>query len=214
MNHEFSHTSSNRANPQTRSTVKQRPKPLLRADHRAHDAILRNGNSTGSPNTGRDARIYFEDLRKLVAPLREALVQHPFYTEVNSLDRLRGFMGMHVFAVWDFMSLVKRLQREVTCQRLPWMPPSSSRISRFANEVVLGEESDLDPAGMPVSHFELYLRAMDEIGADRAAVALHHHFPMPPAHRIDETKTDFAGQTAGQVPPIASRRSQAHARRR
>ena len=170
MNHELAHTGSNHANPQTRSTVKQRPKPLLRADHRAHDAILRNGNSTGSPNTGREARIYFEDLRKIIAPLREALVQHPIYTEVNSLERLRGFMGMHVFAVWDFMSLVKRLQREVTCQRLPWMPPPSSRISRFANEVVLGEESDLDPAGMPVSHFELYLRAMDEIGADTAAV--------------------------------------------
>jgi Protein of unknown function (DUF3050) len=50
------------------------------------------------------------------------------------------------------------------------MPPSGPKISRFANEVVLGEESDLDPAGTPASHFELYLRAMDEIGADTAAV--------------------------------------------
>jgi hypothetical protein len=79
-------------------------------------------------------------------------------------------MQIHVFAVWDFMSLVKRLQSELTCNSLPWMPPVRSRIARFANEVVLGEESDLGPDGKPVSHFELYLRAMDEVGADRTLV--------------------------------------------
>jgi hypothetical protein len=79
-------------------------------------------------------------------------------------------MQIHVFAVWDFMSLVKRLQRELTSTSLPWMPPVRSRIARFANEVVLGEESDLGPDGKPVSHFELYLRAMDEVGADTTLV--------------------------------------------
>jgi hypothetical protein len=79
-------------------------------------------------------------------------------------------MQIHVFAVWDFMSLVKRLQSEVTVQRLPWMPPANAEIARFANEVVLGEESDLGPDKKPASHFELYLRAMDEIGADTQVV--------------------------------------------
>jgi hypothetical protein len=68
------------------------------------------------------------------------------------------------------MSLVKRLQHELTSTSLPWMPPLRSRIARFANEVVLGEESDLGPDGKPISHFELYLRAMDEIGADTTLV--------------------------------------------
>jgi DUF3050 family protein len=68
-------------------------------------------------------------------------------------------MQIHVLAVWDFMSLVKRLQSEVTVQRLPWMPPISAQIARFANEVVLGEESDLGPDKKPTSHFELYLSA-------------------------------------------------------
>jgi hypothetical protein len=77
-------------------------------------------------------------------------------------------MRIHVFAVWDFMSLVKRLQREVTVQHLPWTPPARPKVARFANEVVLGEESDLGPDGKPVSHFELYLRAMDEVGAETA----------------------------------------------
>lgn len=143
---------------------------MLRQGRRAHESASRNGNFIGARNHGVDARIYFDDLCKTTAPLREALLEHPIYTEVNSLPRLRQFMAMHVFAVWDFMSLVKRLQREVTWQRLPWLPPSNPKISRFANEVVLGEESDLDPKGAPASHFELYLRAMDEIGADTAPV--------------------------------------------
>ena len=112
----------------------------------------------------------FETLRKKVAPLHDALLKHPIYAEVDSLSRLREFMQIHVFAVWDFMSLVKRLQRELTSTSLPWMPPVRSRIARFANEVVLGEESDLGPDGKPVSHFELYMQAMDEIGADTTLI--------------------------------------------
>jgi hypothetical protein len=112
----------------------------------------------------------FETLRNKIAPLHDALLKHPIYAEVDSLSRLREFMQIHVFAVWDFMSLVKRLQRELTSTSLPWMPPVRSRIARFANEVVLGEESDLGPDGKPVSHFELYLRAMDEVGADTTLV--------------------------------------------
>jgi hypothetical protein len=112
----------------------------------------------------------FQQLRDTVAPLRNALLNHPIYMEVNSLSRLREFMQLHVFAVWDFMSLVKRLQGELTCNRLPWTPPARAPIARFANEVVLGEESDLGPDGKPISHFELYLRAMDEIGADSTEI--------------------------------------------
>jgi hypothetical protein len=112
----------------------------------------------------------FQQLCDTVAPLRNALLIHPIYREVNSLSRLREFMQLHVFAVWDFMSLVKRLQGELTCNRLPWTPPARAPIARFANEVVLGEESDLGPDGKPISHFELYLRAMDEIGADSTEI--------------------------------------------
>jgi Protein of unknown function (DUF3050) len=72
--------------------------------------------------------------------------------------------------VWDFMSLVKRLQSELTSNSLPWTPPARPQIARFANEVVLGEESDLGPDEQPISHFELYLRAMDEIGADSTEI--------------------------------------------
>jgi hypothetical protein len=123
-----------------------------------------------SNHTPVNGRVYLEELRQTITPHREALLHHPIHDEVHSLERLREFMQIHVFAVWDFMSLVKRLQGEVTCQKLPWLPPTRIQVARFANEVVLGEESDLGPDGKPASHFELYLRAMDEIGADTRVI--------------------------------------------
>ena len=136
---------------------------LPEASNRGRDGLIDGLAANGSPKR-------FQQLRETVAPLRKALLNHPIYAEVNSLKKLRQFMQLHVFAVWDFMSLVKRLQSELTSIRLPWTPPPRAAIARFANEVVLGEESDLGPDGKPISHFELYLRAMDEIGADSTEI--------------------------------------------
>ena len=61
----------------------------------------------------------FERLQEEIAPLRGRLLSHPMYCEIETRGRLRRFMEMHVFAVWDFMSLAKRLQRELTCTELP-----------------------------------------------------------------------------------------------
>jgi Protein of unknown function (DUF3050) len=112
----------------------------------------------------------FEQLQNTLTPLRHELMNHPVYAEVHSLSRLREFMQMHVFAVGDFMSLVKRLEGELSSNQLPWTPPHSARLARFTNEVILGEQTDLGPDGTPISHFELYLRAMDEVGADTTLI--------------------------------------------
>ena len=78
-------------------------------------------------------------------------------------------MQTHVFAVWDFMSLLTTLQRGLTSIDLPWLPSAQPVARRLINEIVLGEESDLYQ-GQPLSHFELYLRAMHDAGASTTAI--------------------------------------------
>ena len=100
------------------------------------------------------------------AMARSRLLTHPLFDALTSMDAWRLFMAHHVFAVWDFMSLLKRLQRDLTCVQLPWTPPAHPAHARLINEIVLEEESDLDTSGRATSHFELYLQAMEQCGAN------------------------------------------------
>lgn len=109
-------------------------------------------------------------LKKSCEPAREKLLNHPVYDKLGSTLALQQFMSLHVYAVWDFMSLLKSLQQGLTCIGSPWVPPPDRIAARMINEIVLGEESDLDPEGNPASHFELYIQSMQEIGADPSPV--------------------------------------------
>ncbi len=102
--------------------------------------------------------------------LRKQLLDHPLYAAVNNVAALRCFMEQHVFAVWDFMSLLKRLQHEVTCISVPWQPPADAESCRFVTEILLAEECDEDGQGGHASHFELYLAAMRDLQADTATI--------------------------------------------
>lgn len=111
---------------------------------------------------------FIQELQAHLRPARQRMVDHSLYCNIQSLGNLRVFMEYHVFAVWDFMSLLKALQRDLTCTTLPWVPTSNPATRRLINGIVLEEEAD--PEGRPTSHFELYLRAMQECGADTAPV--------------------------------------------
>ncbi len=111
-----------------------------------------------------------ERLRVRLAPLKSALLDHAIYREIDRLGALRLFMEHHVFAVWDFMSLLKALQRRLCCVDVPWLPAADPLAARFVNEIVLAEESDEDGRGGFLSHFGLYRRAMVRCGADTKAI--------------------------------------------
>ena len=98
------------------------------------------------------------------------LVDHPLYVAIRDEGTLRTFMRAHVFCVWDFQCLLKALQRALTCVEVPWLPTASPDARRMVNEIVLDEESDEDGQGGYLSHFELYLEAMRECGADTAPI--------------------------------------------
>ncbi len=108
-------------------------------------------------------------LQARIAPLQELLARHPLYASIRTAEHLRLFMESHVFAVWDFMSLLKALQARLTCVSIPWSPTPLPESRRFLNEIVLGEESDFFE-GRAISHFELYLEAMDEFAADTTPI--------------------------------------------
>lgn len=101
---------------------------------------------------------------------RTAITMHPVYSQLSDVQAVRCFMEHHVFAVWDFMSLVAALRDALTCGRPPWRPVGSAEVRRFVNELAIGEESDEHPDGGYISHFELYLEAMAVAGADTGPI--------------------------------------------
>ena len=98
-------------------------------------------------------------LEEQIAQARGAVVKHPLYAALNSQPAIRTFMEHHVFAVWDFMSLLKSLQRNLTCVEVPWVPTGPTGSRHLINDIVLVEESDELRGGF-ISHFELYLLGM------------------------------------------------------
>jgi hypothetical protein len=110
-----------------------------------------------------------ERLEKAVDDARNRVVTHPLYANLDTFPAIVTFVEHHVFAVWDFMSLLKSLQRNLTCVTLPWVPTGPTGSRRLINDIVLVEESD-ELGGGFISHFELYVQGMEQAGADTSVI--------------------------------------------
>ena len=108
-------------------------------------------------------------LEEAVAATRLSVVTHEMYSRLDSHAAIVTFMEHHAFAVWDFMSLLKSLQRSLTCVHVPWVPTGQASSRHLINDIVLVEESD-ELGGEFISHFELYLQGMSQAGADTTII--------------------------------------------
>ena len=113
-----------------------------------------------------------EHIQKEIESLRQELKSHRLYEQLETIDDIKIFTQDHVFAVWDFMSLLKALQIELTCVSIPWVPRKKGKLTHFINEIALAEESDVDLSGESKSHFEMYLDAMGRMGSDTQKIEI------------------------------------------
>lgn len=104
-------------------------------------------------------------IKEKIQSHKDILLQHPLYEKVKTIDDLQKFLESHVYAVWDFMSLLKALQSKLTCTTTPWFASANPETRYLINEIVLAEESDLTLDGKRLSHFEMYVEAMQSCGA-------------------------------------------------
>jgi hypothetical protein len=128
-----------------------------------------------------------------IEPLRQQLLQHSLYQKIKNPEDLHHFLESHVYAVWDFMSLLKALQIQLTCTTTPWLPKGNPETRYLINEIVLAEETDLSWDGKRLSHFEMYLEAMKACGAQTTAV---EHF----IEGIEVTQNIFVSIKQSQLP--------------
>lgn len=107
-----------------------------------------------------------EAINLTIQPQKESLLQHSLYKKVQTIEDLHTFLENHVFAVWDFMSLLKALQAKLTCTTTPWFASENPETRYLINEIVLAEETDLTIDGRHQSHYEMYIEAMNACGAN------------------------------------------------
>ena len=120
-----------------------------------------------------------------IKSLRDKLLNHRLYSNIERIEDLQIFTENHIYAVWDFMSLLKALQIKLTCTRTPWVPNNNSQTAYLINEIVLAEETDINQLGERKSHYELYIDAMIDIGAKI-------EFPIKNINEIASSKNVFA----------------------
>lgn len=135
-----------------------------------------------------------EKINASIQSQKDQLLQHALYEKVKSVEDLHTFLENHVFAVWDFMSLLKALQEKLTCTTTPWLPTGNPETRYLINEIVVAEETDLTLDGKRLSHFEMYIDAMEDCGANTAPILAF-------LENVNETKNIFVSIKKSDLHP-------------
>ncbi len=109
-------------------------------------------------------------INESLEPLRNQLLAHSVYDQMIQLRHVQVFMEHHVYAVWDFMSLLKARQRKFGVFQIPWTPSPNPDAVRLLNEIAVCEECDEAGDGGYKSHFELYRESMETAGASTQSI--------------------------------------------
>jgi hypothetical protein len=104
-----------------------------------------------------------------ITPLLKVLATHKVFCSINSIAHARVYLQHQVFAVWDFMCLLKSLYRKLSTKDI-WYPPTSSISVHLIGSIMLEEESDINEQGDRESHFETFVRAMEELDTDTSQI--------------------------------------------
>lgn len=135
-----------------------------------------------------------EKINASIQSQKDQLLQHSLYEKVKTVEDLHTFLENHVFAVWDFMSLLKALQEKLTCTTTPWLPTGNPETRYLINEIVLAEETDLTIDGKRLSHFEMYVDAMQDCGANTTPILAF-------LNDVNQTKNIFVSIKKSELHP-------------
>lgn len=97
-----------------------------------------------------------------------AVEAHPVFEELESIHHIRMFLEFHVYAVWDFMTLLEAFQNPEG-RTQPWMPPVGYK---FADDFVHRVGYREMACGRPETHFDEYYGAMRLLNAEMQDIAI------------------------------------------
>jgi hypothetical protein len=142
---------------------------------------------------------WIQSLEDQLAPLQQQIAAHPLINALTTRAALDCFMTHHVFAVWDFVCLLKTLYARIGCVSVPWFPPQDADSVHFLSSILLDEESDQLPHHPErCAHFDLYRHAMQQCGANTQPIVQF-------LYRLQQGHTLAQALQASEI-PLAARR--------
>ena len=104
-----------------------------------------------------------------IAPFNSKLINHKIYGQISDMRKTKIFMESHVFSVWEYLTMLKALQRELATRDISFLHENVPDLPYLINQIVLNEEIEEESRGEYLSAmglYQLYINSMDEIGAD------------------------------------------------